>query len=261
MTGAAEHIIKIKQRKDLDPVRILSLDNHLIVAVKPAGVLSQADRTGDPDMLTLLKGYLKELFHKPGAVFLGLVHRLDRPVGGVMVFARTSKAASRLSEQIRRRTVKKTYLAVVQGRPLEEAGRLDDSLLRDWGGKGHRIVKETDKGARPSSLTYRLLAYSPKENLSLLAVNLLTGRTHQIRLQFAARQLPLWGDTRYGAKAGGTGGRGRPGHSTGEIGLWAYAYYFDHPTLKERRRAVAPPPRRYPWTCFPHSVYESFVDE
>lgn len=205
-------------------VDILHCDNHVLVAVKPPNVPSQRDISGDPDMLTLMRAYVKEAYGKPGEVYLGLVHRLDRPVGGLMAFARTSKAAARLSEQIRAREMEKTYLAIVRGEAAEEA-RLTGTIRRE------------DGAEQDAELTYRLR--DRREGLSLLSVQLVTGRKHQIRIQLSREHLPIWGDARYGA--------GKPGE---QIALWAERLSFTHPTRRERMSFQSLPPARVPWTYF-----------
>ena len=176
-------------------VKVLYEDNHIIVAVKPAGVLSQGDGSKSPDMLTILKSYVKEKYQKPGEVYLGLVHRLDRPVSGVMVFARTSKAASRLSEQIRNRKVEKVYRCVVKG-VLEGSGRLTNFISKDED-KNIVTISDTEKpGYKASYLDYSALA--SKEGLTLVEVKLGTGRSHQIRAQMNFKGFPICGDKKYG---------------------------------------------------------------
>ncbi len=208
-------------------VPILYEDNHLLVAVKPPNVLSQADETGDDDMLSFLKAYIKEKYRKPGAVYLGLVHRLDRPVGGVMVFARTSKAAERLSKQFSSRAAKKEYIAVVDGEP-PYTGRLENTL--DFI-EGRAVESESGK---KSALTYRVLG---RENgRSLVRIALETGRKHQIRAQFACAGWPIVCDQRY-----------HPRPEKGQIRLWAYRLTFTHPTTKETLTFFSPPP----WREFP----------
>lgn len=212
----------------MDP---LYLDNHLLAVSKPPGLLTQADRTGDPDLATLAKAYLKERFDKPGNVFVGLVHRLDRPTSGVVMLARTSKAASRLSDQFRRRVPTKRYLAVVEG-DLGDGGRwteLEDGI--DKGGGGSVEVVALGRGQR-AALRYRTLACDGRQ--SLVEVELLTGRKHQIRAQLAALGAPVLGDFRYGKQTPFAEGHG--------IALHAYALTVEHPTLRESVSVVAPPP-------------------
>ena len=195
-------------------INILYEDNHLLVVEKKAGVLSQSDGTNTPDMLTILKEYIKEKYNKPGNVYLGLVHRLDKNVGGVMVFAKTSKAARRLSEQIRNREFKKTYLAVCKG-ILDSNGKYQDYLKR----VGYRSEVSNSKDGKLASLNYQVLAV--KDNNSLVKINLETGRHHQIRVQFAYHNHPLLGDEKYGSKG------------KYPLALFAYKLEFAHPTTKE----------------------------
>lgn len=220
---------------DLDDLLIYE-DNHLLVLRKPAGMLVQGDRTGDPSLLDEAKAWLKRRHDKPGNVFLGLVHRLDRTVGGVMVFARTSKGAARLSEQLRGRTIDKEYLAVVHGVPNPPAADSRMWLLLDHGRS--RVVPEGTPCAQHAELSYRLIEAGP--TTSRLSVDLGTGRHHQIRAQLAALGHPIVGDMRYGPKFW-TRTRLR------SIGLYAVRLAFDHPTRDERMDfAVAPPPD-WPW--------------
>jgi 23S rRNA pseudouridine1911/1915/1917 synthase len=198
---------------------ILYEDNHLLVAVKPPGVLSQAGDLDLPDMLTLLKADLKVRHEKPGNVFLGLVHRLDVNVGGVMVFAKTSKAAARLSEQIRERVFEKRYLAVVDGTfESGSKGQWNDTMRKDARAGISRSAKPEE--GKDASLSYRVLAVLPSHSQTLLEVVLETGRFHQIRMQFSSRGVPLVGDAKYGSG---------PHRNDRQIGLWAYRLGFLHP--------------------------------
>lgn len=204
----------------MDTPRIIYEDNHLLVAFKPSGFLSQSDGTDAPDMLTFLKSYIKDKYNKPGNVFLGLVHRLDRNVSGVMVFARTSKCASRLSEQIRKGTFEKRYRAYVQGK-LEGSGTLVNYLVKD-----ERINKVTVHdtevpGSKRCELMYEAGEFDGE--YTTVDVRLLTGRSHQIRAQFAHSGHPLKGDVKYGGM-----------RSDGGIGLMSCYLAFDHPTTGER---------------------------
>ena len=218
-------------------VKVLYEDNHLIVAVKPAGVLSQSDGSNAPDMLTILKAYIKEKYQKPGEVYLGLVHRLDRPVSGVMVFARTSKAASRLSEQIRSRKVEKIYRCVVNGN-LEGEGRLENYISKDESSNTVTVSDTEKPGYKASYLDYRALA--SKDGLTLVEVKLGTGRSHQIRAQMAHAGHPLIGDQKYGKKD----------ERTKDIALEAYKLSFEHPVKREFITFEAPVPASFPWSLF-----------
>jgi len=215
-------------------VKILYEDNHLIVAIKPAGVLSQSDGSDAPDMLTILKAYIKVKYNKPGEVYLGLVHRLDRPVSGVMVFARTSKAASRLSEQIRARKVDKIYRAIVHGR-LEGTGSLENYILKDSSTNRVTVYDREVPGAKSATLEYRSVYAS--DDMSLIEIRLGTGRSHQIRAQFANAGHPLLGDRRYGNTE----------LWDGDICLQAFRLAFDHPTKGERMSFEIPSPECEPW--------------
>ncbi len=194
-------------------LNILYEDNHIIVCVKPVGVLSQSDGSKTIDMLSILKQYIKEKYKKPGNVYLGLVHRLDKDVSGVMVFARTSKAASRLSNEVRNHEIKKKYMCVVEGIFKEKEGVLEDLLLRQ---EYSTIVS---KKGLPSSLKYKVI--DEKDNYSLLDIDLITGRHHQIRVQLSSRNHSILGDTRYGNT------------SKYKIALICYSLSFYHPTTKE----------------------------
>lgn len=228
-------------------IPILYEDNHILVVEKPPNVPSQLDSSGDPDMLTLLKADLKRRYAKPGNVFLGLVHRLDRPVGGVMVFAKTSKAASRLSEQVRNRSFHKTYLAVVHGALQSDRATLKDYLLKDPSANHVRVVPPSTPGSLEAILHYERLATD--NNLSLIRVNLLTGRSHQIRVQFSSIGHPLWGDQRYGFE------QNLPGQ---QLALWSYTIDLCHPTRREMLSYSTPPPiNSLPWINFRKTLEEA----
>ncbi len=205
--------------KDL---KILYEDNHIIVVEKPVNIPSQADKTGDLDMLTIIKDYIKEKYQKPGEVYLGLVHRLDRPTGGVMVFAKTSKAASRLSEQVREKQMQKKYLCIVDGKMEKEKDTFTDYLLKNERTNTSKVVDKNTKNAKEAVLDYEVIKYDEETNLSVVKVNLHTGRHHQIRLQFSSRGHSLYGDQKYGTR-----GRGK------QLTLWAYSLSIMHPTKKE----------------------------
>ena len=173
-------------------------------------------------MLTLVKAYIKKKYNKPGEVYLGLVHRLDRPVGGVMVFARTSKAAARLSEQVRNKDFKKKYLVIADGKFEKNKGTLEDYLLKNEKTNTSKVVKEGTKNAKLAILDYEVLKYNEEINLSVVKVNLHTGRHHQIRVQMANAGHSICGDHKYGTR-----GRGK------QICLWAYELTILHPITKE----------------------------
>lgn len=206
----------------MQKLNVIYEDNHIIVVEKPVNIPSQGDKTGDIDMLTLVKRYIKEKYNKPGEVYLGLVHRLDRPVGGVMVFARTSKAAARLSEQVRNKDFKKKYLVIVDGKFEKNKGTLEDYLLKNEKNNTSKVVKEGTKNAKLAILDYEVLKYNEEINLSVVKVNLHTGRHHQIRVQMANAGHSICGDQKYGTR-----GRGK------QICLWAYELTILHPITKE----------------------------
>jgi len=219
--------------------RIIYEDNHLLVVEKPVNIPVQGDNTNDLDMLTILKQYLKERYNKPGEVYLGLVHRLDRPVGGIMVFAKTSKSAARLSDQIRTRTFKKTYLAIVRGTPQMQTCTLRDYLLKDSTNNMVSVVSEGTKDAKEAILDYEVLKSNGE--LSLLKIQLHTGRPHQIRVQLSHAGYTLYGDQRYGVDVN------KPGQ---QIALWAYSITFLHPTKKEEMTFTCEVPKTEPWVQF-----------
>ena len=206
----------------MQKLNVIYEDNHIIVVEKPVNIPSQGDKTGDIDMLTIVKKYIKEKYNKPGEVYLGLVHRLDRPVGGVMVFARTSKAAARLSEQVRNKDFKKKYLVIVDGKFEKNKGILEDYLLKNEKNNTSKVVGEGTKNAKLAILDYEVLKYNEEINLSVVKVNLHTGRHHQIRVQMANAGHSICGDQKYGTR-----GRGK------QICLWAYELTILHPITKE----------------------------
>ncbi len=222
-------------------IPILYADNHLLVVVKPEGILSQSDGSSAPDMLTLLKECIKIQSGKPGDVFLGLVHRLDRPVSGVMVFARTSKAASRISEQIREKKVVKKYYAIVHGIPAVKENTLRAKLTKEAG----NIVKEEEDG-KEAVLHYRLVSSDilKEKAVSLLEIRLETGRSHQIRVQLSGMGNPILGDKKYGDPAESY---------NGEIALFSYSFCFKHPTRDLEMRVEAIPFCRQGWRTFSHA--------
>lgn len=202
-------------------INIIYEDNHLLVVEKPINVPVQLDSSEDLDLLTMLKQYIKEKYNKPGEVYLGLVHRLDRPVGGIMVFAKTSKCASRLSEQIRENQMDKYYLAVVNGRLNKTEGVLEDYLFKDEKKGISMIVDKNKPGAKYAKLEYKVISENIKRDVSLVEIKLFTGRHHQIRLQFNRMGSSLYGDQRYGVQ------------DQNQIALFAYKLGFKHPTKDE----------------------------
>ena len=226
-------------------MKIIYEDNHIIVVEKIVNIPSQADKTEDMDMLSLIKSYLKEKYNKPGNVYLGLVHRLDRPVGGVMVFAKTSKAASRLSEEIRNKTFKKEYLVICNGKMEKEKDTLVDYLWKDEKNNTSYVVKPTKKNAKEAVLDYEVLGYNEKENLSILKINLHTGRHHQIRVQLSSRMHAIYGDNKYHGRGAGTG-----------ICLWAYKLTIIHPTTKEEMSFTDLPEPKGMWKL----IYDNVKD-
>ncbi len=204
-------------------LKIIYEDNHIIVVEKPVNIPSQSDKTGDKDLLTMIKEYLKEKYHKPGEAYLGLVHRLDRPVGGVMVYAKTSKAAARLSEQIRQKQFTKKYLVIVDGKMEQKQGILEDYLWKNEKTNTSKVVEEGTKNAKYAKLEYEVLKYVPETNLSVLKIKLETGRHHQIRVQLSHAGHSIYGDQKYGSR-----GKGK------QIALWAYELSFIHPITKEK---------------------------
>jgi len=207
----------------MQDLKVIYEDNHIIVVEKIPNIPSQADKTGDIDMLTLVKNYIKEKYNKPGNVYLGLVHRLDRPVGGIMIFAKTSKAASRLSNQVREKVFKKKYLAVVDGKIEKKTGTLEDYLYKDERHNMSKVVNKDKKNAKLAKLDYEVLKYNEVKDLSLVKVNLHTGRHHQIRVQLSHFGHSIFGDQKYGTR-----GRGK------QIALWAYELTIEHPIKKEK---------------------------
>ena len=204
----------------MNNINILYEDNHIIVVEKKPNILSQRDATGDNDLLTLVKQYVKQKYNKPGNVYIGLVHRLDRPVGGIMVFARTSKAAKRLNEQIKNHEFKKTYVAVLDGILKKEKDELVNYLYKDEKTKISKVVDENYIGGKLSKLNYEVIGYD--NDKTIVKINLITGRHHQIRLQFKNLGYPLYGDQLYGKI------------NKKQIKLYAYKLEFNHPVTKKR---------------------------
>ena len=212
----------------LEP-KIIYEDNHIIVVIKPHNVSVQEDESQDKDMLTIIKEFIKKRDNKPGNVFLGLVHRLDRPTGGVMVFAKTSKAASRLSADLKNKKLRKKYICVVNGKPQLIRNKLVTYLKKDEKTNTVKIAPKLEQGSKEAVLEYEVI--ESKDKYSLIDVNLITGRSHQIRVQMASQlNTPIYGDFKYGDKEHG-----------GNLALWAYELTFTHPTTKEDMRFTVAP--------------------
>lgn len=223
---------------------IIFEDNHLLVVIKPQNIPVQEDESKDDDMLRKLKRYLVEKYNKPGDAYVGLVHRLDRPTGGVMVFAKTSKAAGRLCEQIKTDEFEKTYLAVVSGKPRLDRARLVNFLKKDERNNVVKICPEFENGAKKAELDYQVLASNDK--YSLVKVNLITGRSHQIRVQMAGINCPIVGDVKYGKEE----------KAKTNMALWATSLKLNHPVTKQRLTfKVFPPKDEKPWTDFDIEKY------
>lgn len=220
-------------------VPILYEDNHLLLVEKPVNIPVQLDSSGDDDLLTILKNDLKIRYNKPGNVYLGLVHRLDRPVGGAMMFAKTSKSASRLSDMVRRHTIKRRYLTVVHGTPDKRKGQLVDYLLKNTKTNIVSTVSASHPQGKKAILEYELLESDGTH--SLLAVQLHTGRPHQIRVQLNAMKHPIVGDQKYGAHMNKVGQ---------QIALWAHTLTLDHPVKKEPVSVTSNPPKEFPWNSW-----------
>lgn len=220
----------------MNKLKVIYEDNHIIVVEKPVNIPSQGDKTGDTDMLTIIKEYIKEKYNKPGNVYLGLIHRLDRPVGGVMVFAKTSKAAARLSEQVREKEFQKSYLVIVDGKMEKEKGTLEDYLLKNEKTNTSKVVKEGTKNSKYAKLDYEVLKYDKELNLSVLKILLHTGRHHQIRVQLSSRGHSIYGDQKYGGR----------GHGK-QIALWAYKLQISHPVSKEKMEFIDIPEKIGSW--------------
>ncbi|MBQ8452019.1 MAG: RluA family pseudouridine synthase [Clostridia bacterium] len=227
---------------------ILYEDNHIIVVSKPQGVASQPDETGDNDMLTQLKAYVKEKYNKPGEAWVGVVHRLDRPTGGVLVYAKTSKAAARLSEQLKNGEFDKTYLAVVCGKPREQKGKIVSYLKKDEKTNTAVIVPQSTTGAKRAELDYEVLEYNKETNRSLVKVKLYSGRGHQIRVQMKSIKCPVYGDQKYGGE----------GMDKVMLNLFAAELSFYHPTTKQKLVfRVYPPETESAWNEFNLEKYLS----
>lgn len=217
-------------------MKILHEDNHLIIVHKDAGEIVQGDKTGDRPLSETVKDYIKEKYHKPGNVFLGVVHRLDRPVAGAVVFARTSKALSRLNDMFRQGEVHKTYWAITHGTPPRPEGTLTDWLTHNERQNKSYAHDHEVPGSKKAVLTYKVVAHG--DNYNLLEIRLLTGRHHQIRCQLARMGCPIKGDLKYGAR------RSNP---DGSISLLSHEVEFTHPVSKENIHVTTPLPEDRLW--------------
>ncbi len=220
---------------------VLYEDNHCLVVNKPAGLLAQGDQTGEPSLVDLARDYLKAKYAKPGNVFVGLVHRLDRPTSGVVLLARTSKGADRLAQQFREGTVRKVYRALVEGSPADVEGEWSDRLAKDEARNVVRVVAAGDVRGRDAHLAYRVL----EGHRTMTALELIptTGRGHQLRVQLASRGMPIVGDRKYGSRSTLLAGDGKP-----RVALHAFSLTFRHPTRPEELTITAPMPREWPAT-------------
>lgn len=239
---------ELDHHRETPSIEIIFEDNHLLGIVKPVNVPVQEDATGDMDLLNILKEDVKRRFNKPGNVYMGLVHRLDRPVGGAMIFAKTSKAASRLSESVRTHSFRKIYLTVVHGKLPSTHGRLVDVLLKDAKSNTVSVVRKGTPGGKEAILDYTVLGCS--EGFSLVKVDLLTGRSHQIRVQLSSIGCPLYGDQKYGASVN------KPGQ---QIALWSTLVGFSHPVTKEDVDLISLPPLSHPWNLWPQDTQKQAV--
>lgn len=224
-------------------IKILYEDNHLLMVEKPVNMPVQADASRDLDLLTALKQMIKVRDQKPGNVYLALVHRLDRPVGGAMVFAKTSKAASRLSKALRQHQVHRHYLGVVMGEVQEPTGILRDYLWKDRQRNQVYRVEASQAGSQYAELSYQTLAQA--QGMTLVQLALKTGRPHQIRVQLQGLGHPLYGDQKYGDP------RVRPGT---QLALWAYELQVPHPTRGQRVQVHSWPPDQAPWQSFGQAI-------
>ena len=218
---------------------ILYEDNHIIVVMKPQNVPCCEDSSKDYDLLTAVKDYIKVTYNKPGNVYVGLIHRLDRPTGGIMVYAKSSKAAARLSEQLKAGDFEKKYFAVLVGTPREKKATLTNYLKKNAVNNMVYVCGSTVEGAKFAELDYKII--EEQDGLSLADIRLHTGRSHQIRVQMSFLGTPVYGDMRYGGEKA----------KKGYLALWAYTLAFDHPVTKERMVFKLQPPKDVkPWDVF-----------
>ena len=220
------------------PIQVLYEDNHLIAVNKKTGDIVQGDKTGDEPLSDKVKSYLKEKYNKPGNVFCGVIHRIDRPVSGVVLFAKTSKALTRMNELFRDREIQKIYWAIVKEKPKNEQGTLINYLLKDEKTNKSKVVDAENKNGLKSELTYKVIAKT--DNYFLLEISPTTGRHHQIRVQLAAMGCPIKGDLKYGFARS---------NKDGSISLHARKLIFAHPVTKEKTEIAAPPPDEVVWNA------------
>ncbi|MCD8206216.1 MAG: RluA family pseudouridine synthase [Clostridia bacterium] len=230
---------------EADDLIILHEDNHIIVVLKPQNVPCCPDESGDDSLFDAVKRYIKMTYNKPGNVYLGLVHRLDRPTGGVMVFAKTDKAAARLSESMKSGGFSKRYLAVLSSVPTRKQATLENYIKKNPLNNMVYVCTKTDEGAKFASLDYSVVGADA--GLALCEVSLHTGRTHQIRVQMASINCPIFGDMRYGG----------PKAEKGAFALWAYRLGFEHPVTHEAMKfLIEPPTDLKPWNLFASEIDE-----
>lgn len=219
-------------------LEVIYEDNHIIVVKKPFNIPTQGDSSGDESLLDMVKNYIKEKYNKTGNVYVGLVHRLDRPTGGIMVFAKTSKAAKRLCEDIKNHNFEKKYIAVLSGVPKAKSGRLENYLKKDEKNNTVHLATQSEEGSKLATLNYKVLEYN--EKYSLVEIDLETGRSHQIRVQMSANKTPIFADFKYGK-----------GVKNINLALFAYKLKFTHPTTKKLMTFIATPPTdTAPWCYF-----------
>lgn len=235
--GIHTSILFIMKEEDMK-IHILYEDNHLIVIEKPVNIPVQEDISADDDLLSIVKADIKKRYNKPGNVYLALIHRLDRPVGGAIIFAKTSKAASRMSDILRKQEVERVYLAIVRGIVKRDTDVLTHYLLKNREKNIVSAVSSQNKVAKQSILAYDVVKRLPADQLTVLSVTLQTGRSHQIRVQLKEIGHPLYGDQKYGAKVNTVGQ---------QIALWSHKIAFIHPVKKERIEVTCSPPKEYPW--------------
>lgn len=219
-------------------IDILYEDNQIIVVKKPFNIPTQPDSSEDKSLLDMVKEYIKEKYNKPGNVFLGMVHRLDRPTGGIIVFARTSKSAERLTEDFKNHNIEKRYLAVLSGVPKDKVGHLENYLKKDEKTNTVKLATFSEEGSKLAVLDYKVLEYN--EKYSLVDIYLETGRSHQIRVQMSANKTPVFADFKYGK-----------GVKDVNLALYAYKLKFSHPTTKKTMTFICEPPLdEAPWKYF-----------